>query len=196
MKKYILVLSLFILTISIYAQNEIGSVTIQPKVGFNITDYANDPDTDLKLGLVAGVEFEKKATDRFGLAAGLVYSAQGSKVSSSGITTTIQTDYINIPIIVNIFLSDEFAIKFGIQPGFNINNSYEMKGSGVTVSGSMSDIGFDIQPFDFSVPIGLSFERNKFIVDARYNIGLTKIFNGYNDKNIVFQFTLGYKLDL
>jgi hypothetical protein len=64
-------------------------------------------------------------------------------------------------------------------------------------------------PVDLSVPVGLSYEVSNFVFDARYNFGLTKatkssymIFgNQFSDepnniRNSVFQFTLGYKIDL
>ena len=98
--------------------------------------------------------------------------------------------------MANLYVAKGFAVKLGIQPGFNLKDDYEVKGGGVTVSGSMSDLGVDIQSFDFSVPVGLSYEYKKFVFDARYNIGLTKIVDGDSSKNKVFQFTLGYKFNL
>jgi len=49
--------------------------------------------------------------------------------------------------------------------------------------------------FDLSFPIGLSFEYNRVTIDARYNIGVTKLLTGTNDAvhNKVFAITLGYK---
>ena len=201
MKKCFLAISMMIVAICINAQNEVGTVSIQPKVGFNIADITNADESDPRFGIVAGAEFEYQVTERLGLAAGLVYSAQGDKESgtnANGINfkLTAQLDYINIPIMANLYVAKGFAVKLGIQPGFNLKDDYEVKGGGVTVSGSMSDLGVDIQSFDFSVPVGLSYEYKKFVFDARYNIGLTKIVDGDSSKNKVFQFTLGYKFNL
>lgn len=51
---------------------------------------------------------------------------------------------------------------------------------------------------DFSIPVGLSYEfpTVPIVIDARYNWGLTKVVDGGDSKNSVFQFTLGYKFDL
>ena len=49
---------------------------------------------------------------------------------------------------------------------------------------------------DFSIPVGISYEYNNFVVDGRYNFGVTKIIDGFDSKNSVFQITLGYKFDL
>lgn len=194
-------MSMMIAVICANAQNDVGKVTIQPKVGLNIADIANDDENNPRFGLVAGAEFEYQVTERLGLAAGLIYSAQGDKASAidvngNKIKMTEQLDYINIPIVANIYVVKGLAVKLGIQPGLNLKDDYELKSGGITVSGSMSDLGVDIQSFDFSVPVGLSYEYKKFVVDARYNIGLTKILDGYNYKNVVFQFTFGYKFNL
>ena len=50
--------------------------------------------------------------------------------------------------------------------------------------------------FDLSIPVGLSYEYKNVCLDARYNYGLTNFEKGYNQKNSVFQITLGYKFGL
>ena len=52
--------------------------------------------------------------------------------------------------------------------------------------------------FDLSIPLGLSYQFSDFVIDARYNLGLTKV-NKDGDsssKNGVIQITLGYKFAL
>ena len=63
---------------------------------------------------------------------------------------------------------------------------------------------------DFSIPMGISYEYKNFVVEGRYNLGVTKVFkdkelniggesidlSGTDTKNSVFQFTLGYKFEL
>ena len=50
--------------------------------------------------------------------------------------------------------------------------------------------------FELSMPIGLSYEFSNFVIEGRYNFGLTKAFKDEDNKNSVFQFTVGYKLPL
>ena len=52
------------------------------------------------------------------------------------------------------------------------------------------------ESFDFSIPVGLSYEFNNVVLDARYNFGVTSVADGGDAKNSVFQFTLGYKFAL
>ena len=54
------------------------------------------------------------------------------------------------------------------------------------------------QKFDLSIPVGLSYEYEDFVLDARYNIGTSKLIKSDPDssKNSVFQLTIGYKFEL
>jgi hypothetical protein len=66
-------------------------------------------------------------------------------------------------------------------------------------SGNSVDIKDACNKFDFSIPVGLSYEISNVVIDARYNFGLTKVYKGSDvikSKNSVIQITLGYKFDL
>lgn len=200
MKKLFLVASVLMLSVGAFAQHEVGSLTIQPKVGLNIANYTGSDDSDPRIGLAAGAEFEYQITEMFSLSAGLIYSMQGAKESATEqgvkVKMTAKTDYINIPILANIYVAKGFALKLGIQPGFNVNSSYTASAQGIDVSGSLSDLGVDIKSFDFAIPVGLSYEFNNVVIDGRYNIGVTKMVDNDDSKNSVFQFTVGYKFNL
>lgn len=200
MKKLFLVASVLMLSVGAFAQHEVGSLTIQPKVGLNIANYTDSDDSDPRIGLAAGAEFEYQITEMFSLSAGLIYSMQGAKESATEqgvkVKMTAKTDYINIPILANIYVAKGFALKLGIQPGFNVNSSYTASAQGIDVSGSLSDLGVDIKSFDFAIPVGLSYEFNNVVIDGRYNIGVTKMVDNDDSKNSVFQFTVGYKFSL
>lgn len=200
MKKLLFMASVMMLSVSAFAQHEPGSLTIQPKVGVNIANLTGEGDSSPRIGLAAGAEFQYQVSRAFGLSAGLVYSMQGAKTSGIyedlKVKTTVKTDYINIPIMANIYVVRGLALKFGIQPGFNVNSSYKVSSEGVSVSGSLHDIGYDIKSFDFSIPVGLSYEFSNVMIDGRYNIGTTKIVDGEGTRNSVFQFTVGYKFRL
>ena len=109
---------------------------------------------------------------------------------------TSKTDYVNIPIMANIYLVQGLALKLGIQPAFNVNASYTASTQGIDVSASLSDFGVKVKSFDFAIPVGLSYEFNNIVIDGRYNIGVTKMVENDDSKNSVFQFTLGYKFSL
>lgn len=185
MKKLITMATALLLSVGAYAQHEVGSVTIQPKVGMNIasiTDIADEADPSSRVGFVAGAEAEWQFSEMFSLSGGLLYSMQGGKADGE----TIKADYLNVPIMANCYIVKGLAVKLGIQPGFNINAKW-----------GDADIE-NAKTFDFSIPVGLSYEFANIQLDARYNWGLTKILDaeGADSKNSVFQITLGYKFEL
>ena len=195
MKKLILMAVMALATVSSFAQHAVGTFTIQPKVGLNLANVTKG-DGDIRVGAVAGAEFEYQVSDIFSLSAGALYSMQGCKgevnVEGFDVDATVKLDYINIPILANVYVAKGLAVKLGIQPGFNV--THKMSAKQGSASGSVDFSG--VKSVDFSIPVGLSYEFNNFVIDGRYNFGVTKFADGSDSKNSVFQFTLGYKFAL
>lgn len=191
MKKLLLMAAVMLASVGAYAQHAVGSFNLQPKVGINIANLTDLDDSDPRVGFVGGVEGEYQATDIFSVSAGVLYSMQGAKNKVSGVTETMKLDYINVPILANVYVVKGLAVKLGIQPGFKVNSEYKLDAAGKTAS---TDV--DAKSFDFSIPVGISYEFSNIQLDARYNWGLTKTFDNTDCKNSVFQITLGYKFDL
>jgi predicted porin len=200
MKKFIAsALMLFAASTATFAQHEVGSFTLQPKVGVNIASLTKSDGADPRIGLAAGVEGEYQATDIFSLSAGVIYSQQGNKydktVLGQNVKYTNKLDYINIPIMANVYVVKGLAVKLGVQPAFNVNSKFSTVAN-VAGTETKKSVDTDVKSFDFSIPVGLSYEYNNVVLDARYNWGLTKIADNSDSKNSVFQITLGYKFDL
>ena len=197
MKKLFFVAVMMMASISAFAQHAPGSLTLQPRIGFSAADFNNTSDTKARVGLVVGPEFEYTISDRFSVAGGINYSQQGAELKDHDVT--FKLDYITVPIVANVYLFKGFALKAGIQPGYNVSAKLD-------ANGTKSDIDEDImKSFDLAIPFGLSYEFYNFVIDARYTLGLTKIFDekklnqkGYDldSKNLTFQLTLGYKFTL
>ena len=214
MKKILFVASLVIFCLSANAQQAVGTLTYQPKVGLNIARNTDMEGIDPRLGLAAGTELEYQIKERFSVAAGVLYSMQGYKTTGMtgyGFTyQTIKLDYINIPIVANVYLYKGLALKFGVQPGFNISSKITFSWWEDSKTGPNNDL--DVKTFDLAIPVGLSYETKFGLVfDARYNIGVTKAFYApfygfyhggidegeiLSSRNCVFQLTVGYKFKL
>ncbi len=183
----------------------------------NVYDLFGDKykaDAEYRLGFAAGVEAGYQFTERFALTAGVMYSLQGYAYGQSVETTIsdyhykfednsrVNLGYINIPILANVYLCKGLAVKAGIQPGFLV--SAKFKNDVTTTAGSTSktktdeeDIKEGSETFDFSIPVGLSYEfSNGIMLDGRYNIGVTDVFKNVSGKNSVFQIMVGYKFNL
>lgn len=199
MKKILVVAALMLSSVSTFAQHAVGSFNLQPKVGVSIANLTEFKGTDPRVGVVAGVEGEYQASDIISVSAGVLYSMQGYKYEyNSGIQnykSTNKLDYINVPIMANVYVTKGLAVKLGVQPGFKVSGSKNSELNTIFGSfGGTHDV--KAKSVDFSIPVGLSYEYNNFQLDARYNWGLTKAFENGKAKNSVFQITLGYKFDL
>ena len=192
MKKILLMAVVMLASVASYAQQAVGTFTLLPKIGMNVASLTKCDGCDPRIGLAAGVEAEYQATDIFSVSAGLIYSMQGNKAKAEGVTQTTKLDYINIPILANVYVTKGLAVKLGVQPAFNVSDKVKLSGGKASVEAE--DVG--AESFDFSIPVGLSYEFNNIVLDARYNFGVTNIAEGGDAKNSVFQFTLGYKFAL
>lgn len=191
MKKLILMAVMALATVSSFAQQAVGTFTIQPKIGLNLANLT-DGDADLRAGVAAGVEFEYQVSDIFSLSAGALYSMQGCKNTIQDVDVTTKLDYINVPILANVYVAKGFAVKLGLQPGFKVNSEVTLKKSGTSGSADLDGV----KSVDLSIPVGVSYEYNNFVLDGRYNFGVTKWSDDSDSKHSVFQITLGYKFDL
>jgi hypothetical protein len=204
MKKLFVSTLMMLAAVASHAQQAVGTVTLQPKVGMNIASLTKSDGADARIGLAAGAELEYQLTDIVSLSGGVLYSMQGLKGSEEDFKATMKLDYINVPILANVYVAKGLAVKLGIQPGFMVNDKIKVSTNGVSAEVGVEDAfradGEDVKlkKFDLSIPVGLSYEYNSFVLDARYNWGVTKLvdFDGDIPKNSVFQITLGYKFAL
>lgn len=193
MKKLFLAVVAMMISAATFAQNEVGQLTIQPKVGVNIANITDVNDADPRIGLAAGAEFEYGITDNIGLSAGVLYSMQGAKASEESVDYTLKLDYLNVPILANFYVAKGLALKLGVQPGFKLSSKVKGEASGVTAELEVED---GVKSVDLSIPVGLSYQYQNIVFDARYNWGVTKIVDDADSKHSVFQITVGYKFSL
>lgn len=177
----------------------------------------------MAVGFIFGGEAEYQFTNRFSAALGLNYTTQGCAWEDIDywdgpvkVKIKNQSDilgYVKIPIVANFYVAKGLAVKAGVQLGFLVDSKFFAKGEAkmdVFEDGVMRDVNLygtvDMKElynkFDFSIPIGISYQfKVPITIDARYQIGLTKLnkesFSGVKDsKNSVFTLTVGYKFAL
>lgn len=140
MKKLLFMVAMVVAgALSASAQREAGSITLQPKIGFGLTNITklDGPslpigdgtlDKKLNVGGMVGVEVEYQLAPRFSLAAGVNYSLQGAALKDYKLTMplgwmevkdmSVELQYVNIPVVLNAYLFEGFAVKAGVQVGF------------------------------------------------------------------------------
>ena len=210
MKKLFFAAAVLMCSLTAFAQSKEGTFNILPKAGINISNLSNKDNAKVKVGFTAGAEAEYQLTKQLSLSAGALFSMQGAKsttvfrevdnttkeIREVDIKNTMEFDYINVPILANYYIIEGLAVKLGIQPGFNIVAKRKRTDGVEKESKNLSDLGVDVRKVDISIPIGVSYEFNDFVVDARFNLGLTEVADLVKSKNRVFQITFGYQIDL
>ena len=196
MKKLILLAIVLLSSAGIMAQEREGTLTVQPRVGMNLSSMADY--NKMKFGYNFGMEMEYQITDIFSLSAALMYSDQGAKDDETGTDEILDIDFVNVPIMLNCYVVPGLAVKAGVQPAFRTKTTVKYDGMKMDVDWLLKQYGTDpeMNKFMLSVPVGLSYEYNHFVLDARYNIGVTDLFKGEGImRNNVIQLTLGYKFE-
>ena len=178
MKKTLLLAVLALSSFSAFAQSRVGTTTIQPKIGLNVSTVG---DADWKAGFAFGAELQHQFSRKAAIAGGLIYSFQGAKYDGYDHDYTWNPGYLNIPVTLNYYVAKGFALKAGLQHGFMVSK----------------DDAKEVNTFDLAVPVGLSYEFDNFVLDGRYNIGVTKVpKHGGDGYTNVIQLTIGYKFKL
>ena len=202
MKKLIFTFSIMLMAVAAMAQHREGTCTVQPKVGLNVSTLS---DAQKTIGDACfGMEAEYMITNIFSLSAGVMVSNQGGKYDEAGLSYTADLDYANIPIMANVYVLPGLALKAGVQPGFRMKAKMKTDDGSYDIDEFYKLVGMltpgeepKVNKFDLAIPVGISYEYNNVVLDARYNWGLLKVENiGNAYYNRVFEVTLGYKFEL
>lgn len=210
MKKYMLLTAALFLSVTLMAQTD--KVKLGVKAGLNLSSLSFDEselNSSNKTGFTAGIMVEIPLAKNFSLQPELLYSQQGSKssfsdqdVTNSNYKSTIDLNYLNIPVMVKYYVLKGLSVQAGPQIGILLkaNNKYQDNFLGYEnhESFNLKDYATGI---DTSVNFGLGYQfKDKFYTDLRYNISYSNVFkegdaNHFinNDmKNRVFQISIGY----
>ncbi|MBR4389159.1 MAG: PorT family protein [Prevotella sp.] len=182
--------------------------------GMRLVDHFGSISSNYKPGFTGGVQMEYQATEVFSASAALLYSMQGTKYpdfmvdnedgTAEGVANLrMDLHYLNVPVMLNAYVLPGLALKTGLQIAFLLDGRLKQESTPVTIDeegaktyGETEDKETkwnDLKSFDISIPIGLSYEFENVILDARYNLGITKIHSDYDWRNSFFTFTVGYR---
>tara|TARA_B110000967_G_scaffold42530_1_gene42524 strand:- start:125 stop:691 length:567 start_codon:yes stop_codon:yes gene_type:complete len=186
MKKLFLTAAAVLALTTVNAQD----ITFGAKAGVNLANAdAGDFDTDAVTSFHIGVTAELPISDKFSVQPELLYSIQGA-ASVSDPDTTINTDFINLPIMAKYYVAEGLSLEAGPQIGFLVkaenNNDKTSETRDIKDSFKSVDFGFNIGA-GYKLESGLNFA-------LRYNLGLSDITEDDDDtwKNRVLQLSVGY----
>lgn len=200
MKKILLTAVMALITIVAQAQNtqrETGTFTLQPMLGASFGylsgDWNSEPREKKKLiaGVVVGVEGEYYATKWLGISAGMNYTMQGWRLDYPERSVLTRLNYLNFPVMANIYVVKGLSLKTGAQFGWLLNAKDRVDDVNI-------DIKDDCNGFCFAIPLGLAYEFDNFVFNARYNFALSNVINKVNERkrSQLIQLTFGYKFSL
>ncbi|HRJ28621.1 MAG TPA: porin family protein [Cyclobacteriaceae bacterium] len=148
---------------------------------------AYDSRTGYHLGAFTLIKLSK-----IGIQPEIIFSQQGSKVKPPiGDSFSSNFSYVNIPVMLKLYTVAGINLQVGPQFGFLTNDPLVKDTQGNTIEDAYkkSDVSVGLGA-GWDLPFGLT-------IDARYNLGLSKIENSATlneTKNQVIQVSLGYKL--
>ena len=132
---------------------------------------------------------------KIGIQPELLFSRQGSNFQFNSGDGEANFDYINIPIILKLYTVAGINLQAGPQLGFLSGGEVKSTVQGITTIQNAKDY---YKGSDFSLALGVGWDLPfGLTLDARYNLGLSKINAGTNNvetKNQVFQISAGFKI--
>ena len=227
MKRIITLAFLSAISLASFAQSKAGIWSVIPHVGVSIAslthqsggiEVGDNQSQELKPqarpGFTGGVDVMYQASDNVGLSLGLSYVQAGCKykdVDDNGVTWHDhydRMDYISVPLVAHSYIAPGLSINVGVAPSFLIYGKYHagMQTYDVDTDGHRTnvkeaeidqDIKKGLRNFTLSIPVGISYEYENVVLDARYNVGMLNVYkHGLTARNKVFEVSVGYKFDL
>lgn len=227
MKRIITLAFLSAISLASFAQSKAGTWSVIPHVGVSIAslthqsggiEVGDNQSQELKPqarpGFTGGVDVMYQASDNVGLSIGLSYVQAGCKykdVDDNGVTWHDhydRMDYISVPLVAHSYIAPGLSINVGVAPSFLIYGKYhagmqtydlDTDGHRTNVQEGVIDIDTKkgLRNFTLSIPVGVSYEYENVVLDARYNVGVLNAYKyGLTARNKVFEVSVGYKFDL
>jgi hypothetical protein len=195
---YLTVVALIVFSSASIAQVQFA-VGLKAGPNFAKLDVNSDVNANYKnrTGWHGGAFVLIKAT-KFGVQPELLFSKQGSKFTVNSTDYESNFDYISIPVMLKLYTVAGINLQIGPQISF-------LSSAGGTAiqntSGTASAISASKDLYkssDLSAAFGVGWDLPfGLMIDARYNLGLSKIQDNPNlesTKNQVIRVSVGYKL--
>ena len=173
-----------------------------------------------RIGFSGGADVYYQLTDKLALSGGVAYTQAGcnfkdipadlnAKYGTVFHNAYYNLGYVDVPLLAHIYISKDLALSIGCQPSFLTKatshtemQDYETDGKGGIKYEknvvSEGDANSFFKKTAFSIPVGISYEYENVMLTARYNIGLSKVYNHdlSDSKNKIITVSVGYKFNL
>lgn len=209
------------------AQGKAGTWSVMPRAGVSIASltnssiiYENADGESLEtkprtlLGFTGGLEVMYQTSDLVGLSAGISYVQGGCKYKDMMMKGDIlhdyyvRMDYIAVPLLFHSHVTSGLSVKVGVEPSCLVrgksheehlffDEDAEGKRSNAHEIEMNENIRSGLRTFALSLPVGISYEYEHVVLDARYHMGLTNTFKGNaSRRSNVLEVAVAYKFEL
>lgn len=173
-----------------------------------------------RIGFSGGADVYYQLTDKLALSGGVAYTQAGCNFKDipadlSARSGTVFHDsyfnlgYVDVPLLAHVYVSKGLAFSLGCQPSFLTKatahaemQDYETDGRGGIKYDknvvSEGDAKHWYKKTAFAIPVGISYEYENVMLMARYNFGLSNVYNHDlgDSKNKIITVSVGYKFNL
>jgi Outer membrane protein beta-barrel domain len=195
MKKRFCIILLLLVSTQFFGQKtkKDEGIVFGLKGGLNVSNFSGDiTHNSNRTSIHIGLFSEIIMSDNFSLQPELLYSGQGFSGSDTPGFSRSKYDYINIPVLAKIYLSEKLSIEAGPQIGFLISAKEKTEVDKLTISNQKT--------VDFGLNLGFAYDlKNGVFFQTRYNLGISNVNAGSNEDaikytNSVVQLSVGIKL--
>ena len=189
-----------------WAQVETGTFSVIPRVGLNLSTISDESlTTDVgtmkskyKAGAMAGVDLEYRISKPLAASVGAYYSREGCNYKDNVLDHPVPgtynvlsrsyftIDYLKIPVMARWYATDKFSVGTGVQAGIGLWNRTHTESQEVKVNNGSYTYSTDIEEANvkgnglrnvlWSVPVSVAVEYERIILDLRYSIPLSKVY--------------------
>jgi len=182
--------------------------------------YNGTSHSQTRIGFSGGADVYYQLTDKLALSGGVAYTQAGcnfkdipadlnAKHGTVFHNAYFNLGYVDVPLLAHIYISKDLALSIGCQPSFLTKatshtemQDYETDGKG-GIKYDKNEVYEDdakssYKKTAFAIPVGISYEYENVMLMARYNIGLSNVYNhDFGDsKNRIITVSVGYKFNL
>ena len=173
-----------------------------------------------RIGFSGGADVYYQLSNKLALSGGVAYTQAGCNFEDvpadlSARSGTVfhdsyfNLDYVDVPLLAHVYVSKGLSFSVGCQPSFLTKatahtemQDYKTDGKGgikydkTEVSEGNAKSLF--KKTAFAIPVGISYEYENVMLMARYNFGLSKVYDHDlgDSKNKVITVSVGYKFNL
>ena len=189
-----------------WAQVETGTFSVIPRVGLNLSTISDESlTTDVgtmkskyKAGAMAGVDLEYRISEPLAASVGAYYSREGCNYKDNVLDHPVPgtynvlsrsyftIDYLKIPVMARWYVTDKFSVGTGVQAGIGLWNRTHTESQEVKINNGSYTYSTDIEEANvkgnglrnvlWSVPVSVAVEYERVILDLRYSIPLSKVY--------------------